>query len=50
MGSLPLVAIGGITLGSAREVLRAGADAIAVIGALIADPTRVKENMSKMLS
>jgi thiamine-phosphate pyrophosphorylase len=50
VGSLPLVAIGGITLGSALEVLRAGADAVAVIGALIADPARIKENMGKMLT
>ena len=50
VGSLPLVAIGGITLGSALEVLKAGADAVAVIGALIADPTRIKENMGKMLT
>jgi thiamine-phosphate pyrophosphorylase len=32
--SLPLVAIGGITLQNAREVYAAGADALAVIGAI----------------
>lgn len=31
----PLVAIGGIDLGNAREVLRAGADSVAVIGGLL---------------
>lgn len=34
----PLVAIGGITLANARAVLDAGADSIAVIGALYPDP------------
>lgn len=50
VGSLPLVAIGGITHENAIEVLKAGADAVAVIGALIADPTRIEENLSKMLA
>jgi thiamine-phosphate pyrophosphorylase len=36
--SRPLVAIGGITRGRAREVLEAGADSVAVIGDLIPDP------------
>lgn len=34
----PLVAIGGITLQNAREVIVAGADSVAVIGALFAQP------------
>ena len=50
VGSLPLVAIGGITHGNALEALKAGADAVAVISALIADPARIKENISKMLA
>ena len=33
---LPLVAIGGIHAGNAREVLRAGADSLAVVSALCA--------------
>jgi thiamine-phosphate pyrophosphorylase len=49
-GSLPLVAIGGITLSRALEVLNAGADALAVIAELVSDPTNIAENMSKMLS
>jgi thiamine-phosphate pyrophosphorylase len=49
-GSLPLVAIGGITSANALEVLKAGADAVAVIAELVADPTKIAENMSKMLA
>ena len=44
--SLPLVAIGGITLESARGVIEAGADAVAVIGDLLStrDPeARVRD-------
>jgi thiamine-phosphate pyrophosphorylase len=36
----PLVAIGGITRGNARSVIDAGADAVAVIGALLATGER----------
>lgn len=50
VGPLPLVAIGGITHKNAIEVLEAGADAVAVIGALIAGPARIGENLSKMLA
>jgi thiamine-phosphate pyrophosphorylase len=49
-GSLPLAAIGGITLANALEVLKAGADALAVISELVADPTKIAENMNKMLT
>lgn len=49
-GSLPLVAIGGITLSNTIEVLKAGADAVAMIAELIADPTKIAENISKMLA
>jgi thiamine-phosphate pyrophosphorylase len=35
---LPLVAIGGIDAGNAREVLAAGADGLAVVSALCAAP------------
>jgi thiamine-phosphate pyrophosphorylase len=37
VGPLPLVAIGGIRPADARAVIEAGADAVAVIGALYAD-------------
>lgn len=36
IGDVPLVAIGGITAETARSVLMAGADSVAVIGALVA--------------
>ena len=49
-GALPLVAIGGITLKNALEVLKVGADAIALIAELVADPTQIAENMNKMLA
>jgi thiamine-phosphate pyrophosphorylase len=49
-GRLPLVAIGGITLANASEVLKAGADTLAMIAELVADPLRIAEKMSKMLS
>jgi thiamine-phosphate pyrophosphorylase len=48
---LPLVAIGGITLDRARDVRRAGADAVAVIGDLLsgADPRgRVREYVREL--
>ena len=49
-GSLPLVAIGGITFENAREVLKAGADTVAVIAELVADPRKIAENTSRMLA
>jgi thiamine-phosphate pyrophosphorylase len=49
-GSLPLVAIGGISHENALEALRAGADSVAVIAQLVADHTQIAENMSKMLT
>ena len=50
VGSLPLVAIGGITVARAVEVLRAGADALAIIAELLADPLKIKENTAKILA
>ncbi len=43
IGSIPLVAIGGITCENAREVLDAGADTVAVISALLTHPDEIKE-------
>jgi thiamine-phosphate pyrophosphorylase len=45
---LPLVAIGGIHAGNAREVLRAGADSLAIVSALCAadDPQAAAANLS----
>jgi thiamine-phosphate pyrophosphorylase len=43
VGRIPLVAIGGVTRANARSVLAAGADCVAVIGALLApgDPAEI---------
>jgi thiamine-phosphate pyrophosphorylase len=40
---LPIVAIGGITLGNARDVIGAGADAVVVIGGLFVEGRTVRE-------
>jgi thiamine-phosphate pyrophosphorylase len=48
--SLPLVAIGGITLENARETLAAGADSLAVIGALLADPPQIEARIGDWLA
>jgi thiamine-phosphate pyrophosphorylase len=42
----PLVAIGGITLENAEEVLNAGADSVAVISAILRIPARITEQMA----
>ena len=49
-GSLPLVAIGGIKRENILEVLKAGADAVAVIAELLADPAEISENTRKILA
>jgi len=43
IGMFPLVAIGGITHANARNAIEAGADSVAVISALLADPNRISE-------
>ena len=52
VGPLPLVAIGGITLESARRVLEAGADSVAVIGALLdaSDPAEITRRTREFLA
>ena len=50
IGDFPLVAIGGITHENAREVLESGADAIAVISALLADGNEVTTSMKRLLT
>jgi thiamine-phosphate pyrophosphorylase len=40
--SLPLVAIGGITVENAPDTVAAGADSLAVIGALLTDPSQIE--------
>ena len=44
-GALPLVAIGGITADTIREVLRSGADSVAVISAVLNGPNPIAENL-----
>ena len=48
IGGIPLVAIGGITVQNAAKVISAGADAIAVISALLKDPTRIQERTMEL--
>ena len=48
VGAVPLVAIGGISLGNAAEVIEAGADSVAVISALVSDPSRITEAAGEM--
>ena len=45
----PLVAIGGVTRASARSVIDAGADSVAVISDLLSSPTRVAEEFLRLL-
>ena len=44
----PLVAIGGITLDNAQEVLRAGADSVAVIAGLLPEPATAQSLRKRM--
>jgi thiamine-phosphate pyrophosphorylase len=50
VGQVPLVAIGGINDLNARDVLKAGADSVAIIGALLSEPAEIAERMRQMLS
>jgi thiamine-phosphate pyrophosphorylase len=47
--NLPLVAIGGITRENARSVIDAGADSVAVISAVLADPERTAETTRELI-
>jgi thiamine-phosphate pyrophosphorylase len=49
-GSIPLVAIGGITRENAPYVLSAGADAVACIGSLLARPAQIEARTREFLS
>jgi thiamine-phosphate pyrophosphorylase len=42
-GDFPLVAIGGITRANAADVIAAGADSVAVISALLSDPSHISD-------
>jgi thiamine-phosphate pyrophosphorylase len=50
VGPVPLVAIGGINQENARACLAAGADSVAVIGALLSEPAVIAARTRKMLS
>jgi thiamine-phosphate pyrophosphorylase len=50
IGDFPLVAIGGITLANARDVIAAGADSVAVISALLAHPDQISEATQTLLN
>ena len=50
LGDRPLVAIGGITAENCRDVIRAGADSVALIAALLSDPAKISANMRRMLA
>lgn len=49
IGSMPLVAIGGITLNNVQEVLAAGADSVALISGLWAEPGIVSPSLRSIL-
>jgi thiamine-phosphate pyrophosphorylase len=49
IGDFPLVAIGGITHANARDAIEAGADSVAVISALLADPNRITETTRRLI-
>jgi len=48
-GTIPLVAIGGITFENARSVLDAGADSLAMIGALLAQASQIEEQTKRFI-
>jgi thiamine-phosphate pyrophosphorylase len=47
--ALPLVAIGGITLANAQDVLKAGADSVAVIGGLSQSPRESAKEFFRLM-
>jgi thiamine-phosphate pyrophosphorylase len=50
IGQIPLVAIGGIRRENIREVIEAGADAVAVISLLLTRPTGIEERTRGILA
>lgn len=50
IGEIPLVAIGGIGRENVREVLAAGADSVAVISLLLADPRAIQDRTEAILT
>lgn len=49
-GTVPLVAIGGVTPVNAREVIEAGADSVAMISGLLAAPGEVSARLGELLA
>jgi thiamine-phosphate pyrophosphorylase len=49
-GTLPLVAIGGVTPGNAREVIEAGADSVAMIRGLLTGPNDISSRLANLLA
>jgi thiamine-phosphate pyrophosphorylase len=47
-GSLPVAAIGGIDSDNLSEVIAAGADSVAVISAVLSNPSTIAENLRKL--
>ncbi|MGI8917637.1 MAG: thiamine phosphate synthase [Pyrinomonadaceae bacterium] len=50
VGHLPLIAIGGITAENIESVLKVGADCVAVIAAVLADPLSIASNTERLIS
>jgi thiamine-phosphate pyrophosphorylase len=50
IGQTPLVAIGGITPETAREVIAAGADSVAVIRSLLKEPAKIERRVRELMS
>jgi thiamine-phosphate pyrophosphorylase len=50
VGDFPLVAIGGINGENALDVLKAGADAVAIISALLLKPDEIADRTKKMIA
>jgi thiamine-phosphate pyrophosphorylase len=50
IGEIPLVAIGGIRLENIGEVLKAGADAVAAISLLLAEPPEIETRTREILA
>ena len=50
VGSIPLVAIGGISRETASTVLAAGADSVAVISLLLTEPAAITDRTRELLA
>ena len=50
IGRLPLVAIGGSGMDTIRDVHNAGADSVAVISDIVADPNRITDRILELLA